>query len=648
MIQLGRGHRWQSVGIALGCWLLAACGEDAADPGASTDPNAGGSGNGTSSGGLTGSGASNGSGGNTGGSGNGNGGAGSSGGTSSSGGNGNGAGGTGQPMEPTECNDGIDNDGDGYVDWQADLGCYGPGDGTEASGPRDQEDGFTTFDIAEDSQVVYVSAEGDDSADGATPETAVKTLTKAASLVRDGQNDFMLLRRGDTWRGEVLGRFKSGKDATHPLVIGSYGDSLELPRIEVASFFIDHNGKELNYVALIGLNLVIYTRNPEDPEFTGKGDELLRYVGGGKNLLVEGCHLEFGEIIVQSYDAYVYEDVEIRRNVLEKSYYAFDNCTSVGPSGMYSSHAERLTIEGNLFDHNGWNEDVEKGCATMYNHNLYLNGNDLTVRDNILSRASSMAIKLRSDTTGDMTGTLIENNYFTEGEIGISIGGNKDAPARFADSIIRNNVMSDIGRTKPTGRTLAWGIEVQDNDGLEISGNYFLNQREPGVSNSYAINMNNAANAVTISGNLFYRIQARGLSVSETAGHQNVEVSDNTFVDPDQKSCLIGHSGSFSGYTYSGNEYFSSASAGSWFCADGGGSIDGWKSASGESDAQAVTADPGFADPERSVETYAESLGLEASLAGFLGAARLQNRLNYDPRLTANALNDYIRAGFER
>ncbi len=104
---------------------------------------------------------------------------------------------------------------------------------------------------------------------------------------------------------------------------------------------------------------------------------------------MEGCHLEFGGIIVQSYDLRLRRTWRSAATYLERLYYAFDNCTSVGPSGMYSSHVERLTIEGNLFDHNGWNEDVENGCATRFNHNLCLNGNDLTVRDNILSRASS-------------------------------------------------------------------------------------------------------------------------------------------------------------------------------------------------------------------------------------------------------------------
>ncbi len=125
---------------------------------------------------------------------------------------------------------------------------------------------------------------------------------------------------------------------------------------------------------------------------------------------------------------------------------------------------------------------------------------------------------------------------FRRREIGISIGGNKDEPGRFASSIIRNNVMSDIGRSQPTGRTLAWGIEVKDNDGLEISGNYFLNQRQSGVSNSYSIDISNDENAVSVTANLFYRIQGRSLSLRETDGHQNMEISENTFVDPDQNS----------------------------------------------------------------------------------------------------------------
>lgn len=400
-------------------------------------------------------------------------------------------GGTPDARVPGECDDGVDNDGDGHVDWQRDLGCYGPADATEAAGPREDEDGFTTFEIEVDSVVAYVSAEGDDEADGSTPETAVASLARAAELVRDGEHDFILLRRGDTWRGQSLGRFKSGRDAAGPLVVAGYGDSTELPRLEIDDHLIDHDGQSRSFVALIGLHLVAYRLDPADPEFDGVTGGGLRYVGNGEHLLIEGCHLEYGEIVVQSIGDALYTDVEVRRNVVEKSYHA-GTCPPGNPngdpthrpSGMYSSHVDRLTIEGNLFDHNGWNQDVEDACATIYNHNLYLNGNDVIIRDNLLTRASSIHIKLRSDVTGDMDGLVVDNNYFVEGEIGISLGGNSDEPFRFSSSTIRRNVLSDLGRTRPTTRTLAWGIGVSDNDGLVIESNHFLNQHEEAVGNS--------------------------------------------------------------------------------------------------------------------------------------------------------------------
>jgi hypothetical protein len=570
---------------------------------------------------------------------------------------GNGAGGAlGQPDEITECNDGIDNDGDGYTDWQNDLGCYGPGDHSEAALPRDQEDGFTTFDIADDSVVVYVSADGDDGADGSI-DTPVQTIGRAAALVRDGENDFILLRRGDTFRDQSLGRFKSGRDAAHPLVVAGYGDSLELPRVVGSDYFIDHDGKEKSFVSIVGLHFVVSTRDPDDPDFDGGsgGDGVFRYVGGGKNLLIEGCHIEYGEIVVQSYDTLTYEDVEVRRNVIEKSYHA-DTCSpgdpngdsTYRPSGMYSSHVERLTIEGNLFDHNGWNEDVPSACATIYNHNLYLNGNDITIRDNLLTRASSIHIKLRSDTSGDMSGLVVENNYFVEGEIGVSLGGNSEEAYRFADSTIESNVMSDIGRSRPTTRSLAWGLDVQDNDHLDVMRNLFLNQHEAGVGNSYAISIDGDTDRdINVEQNLFYRIQNRSLIEHQAAAHTAIGVFGNTFYDPDQDSCLIDHQGEFTGYHYDSNRFFSSAASDQWFCIDGArGDLPAWNKASGDT-GERLDA-PDFPDANRSVETYAASLGIGSKLTDFIARARRVTRLEYEPRLGAPALNDYIRKGFGR
>ncbi|MBN2717771.1 MAG: hypothetical protein JXX14_18120 [Deltaproteobacteria bacterium] len=554
---------------------------------------------------------------------------------------------TGTEPVVSDCNDGIDNDGDGYVDWQYDLGCV-DGNDDEVSGTRANERGFTTFDVGADSLVIYVSAsQGKDSNDGLSPNTPVQTLAHGASLMRDGANDFLLLRRGDTWRGESLGRFFSGQDADHPLVISSYGDSTDRPRVEINTNFIDHNGKPRSYVSVVGLELVSYPKIPNDPEYDGETGGGFRYVGYGSDLLIEDCRLVYGELVVQSYgEGQFYENVTVRRNVIERSYH-IDTCgqnNAFRPSGMYSSHVHGLVIEENVFDHNGWNEEnVPSACATMYNHNMYLNADDLVVRGNIIARASSMGIKMRSDETGDADTLLFENNLFVDGEIGLGIGGNTEEPHRFTNVVIRDNVFSQVGLSMPTDREFAWLLDVSDVRDAEIENNYFLHQ--PWYGNAYGIQLGGGSTSgINVAGNLFYDLMSRSLRVQVQSGWGAITVDGNTFVDEAHGSCLIVHDGDFSETTYQNNSYFSSESA-DWFCGDVTGTLADWQAGSGETGA--MTWNGAFTDPDRTAATYAESLGLESSLDGFLAAAVQQSRLNWNETLTADAVNTYIKDGFQ-
>ena len=51
-------------------------------------------------------------------------------------------------------------------------------------------------------------------------------------------------------------------------------------------------------------------------------------------------------------------------------------------------------------------------------------------------------------------------------------------------------------------------------------------------------------------------------------------------------------------------------------------------------------------DPTRTIESYAKLINLPPTLDGFVGAAILQSRDHWDPRLTAGVINDYFREGF--
>lgn len=555
-----------------------------------------------------------------------------------------------EPLEG-ECNDGLDNDGDGLTDWQMDPGCYGAADRTEGSPlPQDRQDGWTVFEPGPDSRLVYVSSSGgDDGRDGSSPEQAVRSLARGIELVRDGQHDFLLLKRGDVFRDEVFGRFKSGLDAERRLVVASYGAATERPRLEVSDHALDHDGHPRSHLAFVGLEILAYPMDPDHSDFSGENvSGGFRLVGAGDDILIEDCLFRFCELVVQSYGGDVYRNVEIRRNIVTTNY-AHGTCPSNSqnrPSGIFASHVHGLSIEENLWDHNGWNEEVATACATMYNHNMYLSGGyDLTVRGNLILRASSMGIKMRSDTTGDFDGIIITDNLFVEGEIGLGIGGNTDAPLRFVHVEIQGNVFTHIGRTRPTDRSFAWYLGVSDNQRAHIADNLFIHQ--PWFDNAYGISLGGGtAQEVTVEDNWFYGLRRRHLRVEALTGWSDVLVRGNNFLDTDLGAAMVVHDGGFEHVIYTGNHYSSSAADDAWFEIDGAGqSLDGWRAASGETDADTEVPVPPA--PGRNLETYCtEVLGLSADIAAFAEAAGRQSRHAWDPALTATAVNDYIRAGF--
>ena len=57
-----------------------------------------------------------------------------------------------------ECDNNNDDDGDGLVDWQYDLGCYGPDDPTEGGKNVELDNGWTVFEPASDTQITFISS----------------------------------------------------------------------------------------------------------------------------------------------------------------------------------------------------------------------------------------------------------------------------------------------------------------------------------------------------------------------------------------------------------------------------------------------------------------------------------------------------------
>ena len=73
--------------------------------------------------------------------------------------------------------------------------------------------------------VFYVSSSGgSDLNDGLSPTTPVQTIAKAASLLRNGYPDWLLLKKGDTWTNDTFGYLSaSGRSAAEPMLPGAHG-----------------------------------------------------------------------------------------------------------------------------------------------------------------------------------------------------------------------------------------------------------------------------------------------------------------------------------------------------------------------------------------------------------------------------------------
>ncbi len=278
-------------------------------------------------------------------------------------------GGNQDPNIPSECSDGIDNDGDGLIDWEYDLGCTGEADTTEGGiTTGNLDNGWTVFEPSEDTQVIYVSSSaGDDSWSGRAPEWngidgPKKTLSAGYTELREGYPDWLLLKRGDTWDGEIFERTSqptpprsSGRSALEPLVIATYGKSSQRPIIqgfERAPFRIRNTSEIVNNVALVGLHFYGSLLDPNSPDFNGTGVLAVDRLTPGDFFHIEDCHFEYTGIQISSGAVH---DFTLRRSIIHHNYSA----SGGHAQGMYLSNVQGALLEENVFDHNGWSSEFD-------------------------------------------------------------------------------------------------------------------------------------------------------------------------------------------------------------------------------------------------------------------------------------------------
>lgn len=541
--------------------------------------------------------------------------------------------------------------------------------------PAQDDAGWTRLSPAADSRLVYVdSQQGDDAtgaiylpadpeigADPQSPRGAVRafrTLAAAHAGLREDQPDWLLLRSGRVWNESL--QVRRGRSPGARAVVAAWGTGAR-PELRTGADKGIGNVSLVN-VAIVGIRFWAHTRDSDGPHFTGfegsSGISVYTRPEGDarqvRDVLIEDC-------VFRAYANNVLtggrsqNNAPITRFAIRRSIVSGNYATTGHSQGLYHAGGGQpvqpsILLQENLFDHNGWriqsregNNAQAEGQATMFNHNTYFTApNGVVFQRNLFLRASSIGSKWTGATDSPARAVVMDDNLYAEGEIGISIGGNSAGPARFQDVVIRHNVMTDLGRSRPTNRSLSWGIEALDWLGGEIDRNLVIHQRS-GITNTWALKTGGErVEDVVIGGNVFASLAAgNGSPTVQLSAAANAVFRDNTVQAPGGNAAirLEGSGVSFAG----ANRYATAATRP--FVLDGS-TLDlaQWRSSTGDSGA--TTATPAFPDAGRDLEGYAAHLGIGNGFDGLLDALYRQSKASWDPRLGAGAINDWLRAGF--
>jgi hypothetical protein len=445
-------------------------------------------------------------------------------------------------------------------------------------------DGWTDISPSADSRVLYVAASGLDTNPG-TQAAPLKTIAAAVGKTRAGYPDWVLLKRGDTFR-EAINWGTGGRSADEPQLLGVWGVGAR-PIVSPPS---GGNGFEASYnrrafLAVVGVAFVA-TRDPANVAPAGTG---VRWYGPGDGLLIEDCYIEgFGNgINVIGADATAaISNVLLNRCVVVDCY----RTASTHGEGIYCTYARNVTLRECVFDRNGWSPTAPNAGRDVYSHNIYIDneqaggpgpGVGFTVERCILTRGASHGLQLRC-------GGNVVDNLFAENSIALLVGGGDgfatSSPGGISFTASNNVILQsgDIDASNPRG----YGVDLVNIKTGDFRGNIIAHDASA-AAYGHGVSIDAPTTGLSLTGNIVWdwrtpRLVGAGVTVTET-----------------------------------GNAWLARGAA-----------------------------NPGFVDAGRTVGTYHASIGGAATLDAFLARARTQSRATWDARYTASAVNAHVRAGF--
>src|SRR5262249_6256400 len=131
-----------------------------------------------------------------------------------------------------------------------------------------------------------------------------------------------------------------------------------------------------DFIAIVGIDFYHYTRDPSDPSFNPTNPDITgtRFLNPVTWILIEDCKFSYFATNIDfdlSSARTPNSNVNIRRNVIVDAYSVAGHA-----QGIYLASVAFPFVEENVLDHNGWNASVAGANPTVFNHNIYLQGDN--------------------------------------------------------------------------------------------------------------------------------------------------------------------------------------------------------------------------------------------------------------------------------
>jgi hypothetical protein len=360
-------------------------------------------------------------------------------------------------------------------------------------------------------------SDGNGCSGGQSAATPLKSIAAAVGCVTDGAGDQVLLAEGMRY-AEALPwvAFKGGFSAQYPTVIQSYdpadpaneakygrGDQRGARPVLTAPQQQVSNGT-YQFIAIRGLDF-----NPGNVPNVN-----LMFVGNGSYVLIENNLFQYTGL---SWDNYIAkgQHLVVRGN----AFHGMWNSVNGRAGGVYAANIDGVTLEDNVFWHNGWKEgasrddDFSVGGATVFSHSFYLQTNTWNgiVRRNLSVDGAGDGGIARGD-------ILATENVSIDNPACLGLGGgptySTDRPAGIKIEASYNACFGDADVT--SSHPLGWGIStIGGIAGSSVHHNLLARTRDPnGPSVQALANVapQNVPSYMTFDSNRLYRWAASGHS----------------------------------------------------------------------------------------------------------------------------------------